>query len=55
MGSVATAAHAPMPTISRAPERTSIVVSIFAASTAGLCGTTITASTKPMREVLGTM
>ena len=43
---------APMPTVSRPPESTSMVASILAASTAGRCGTTSTASTSRMRSVL---
>ena len=43
---------APMPTTSRPPDSTSIVASILAASTAGRCGTTITASTIRMCVVL---
>src|SRR5215813_7380005 len=46
---------APMPTISRPPDRMSIVASILAATTAGRCGTTMTASTRRMREVLAAM
>ena len=36
----------------RPPDRTSMVASILAASTAGRCGTTMTASTRRIREVL---
>ena len=43
---------APMPTTSRPPDSTSSVASILAASTAGRCGTTSTAATRRMREVL---
>ena len=42
----------PMPTTSRPPLSTSSVASILAASTAGRCGTTSTAATSRMREVL---
>ena len=42
---------APMPTTRRPPESTSMVESILAASTGWRCGTTMTASTRRMREV----
>jgi len=43
---------APMPTVSRPADSTSIVASCFAASTAGRCGTTSTASTRRTRLVI---
>ena len=41
-----------MPTTSRPPDSTSIVASIFEVTTAGRCGTTITASTMRILLVL---
>ncbi len=42
---------APIPTVSLPPDKTSIVANCLAASTAGRCGTTSTASTSRSRAV----